>query len=292
MSASTSRCIELRSGSSTRASMLAASWLVLGVSSSCIIPDSDIRVEPERTNLGSVRLVQAIGLSNEIDAACRDASSLHLACPVPPTTIPVPGLIALEDDQDLCTCPVGESDLNAVGSFDIYVEDGDRDDEGNPTDRIFGAFTLDVADPDQGLRTVVAYTNLLSPEQPAQLVPSLGDGSYRDPIERPPPNLKSWTVGAERGVDLCNDNNGAKLAPGLYNLRLVVTDRPWYVPVELDSQGRPVYEDGVLQRQDADPIPGVPDLPAGATYDVANFVFRCLEPEDERCDCVEEAPDQ
>lgn len=254
----------------------------------CIIPDTDIKVEPERTNLSGVRIVQTIVPTREVNASCASVSDFHLACGLPPLSVP-PGLIA-EDGQTFCRCPAGEFDLNALRSFEIFVEDGDVDDDNNPTDRIFGAFTLDVPDPEGGTMTAVAYTNYLSPEQPAQLWP-LGPGSYGDVIERPPPNLKAWTIGSEGAIDLCNDNNGSRLAAGLYSLRLVVTDRPWYVPVEVQD-GKPVYENGVLVRTGDDPMAGVPDLPGGATYDVAHFVFECLDAEDDRCNCVEEVPEQ
>jgi hypothetical protein len=76
----------------------------------------------------------------------------------------------------------------------------------------------------------------------------------------------------------------------VHELRVIVTDRPWYQHVELDADGAIVLdEDGEPVR--GDPVFGVPDLPAGATYDTRAFVFSCGDSvaggDTTTCNCVE-----
>ena len=77
-------------------------------------------------------------------------------------------------------------------------------------------------------------------------------------------------------IDLCNDNNGGPLSPGLHNLQFLVTDRPFF------RAAREGSDHGRLQC-------GVPDVAAGATYAVTNYVFECidstLEANKDRCTC-------
>ena len=99
----------------------------------------------------------------------------------------------------------------------------------------------------------------------------------------------------ERCYALDYDNAAApdgKLTPGLHSLRVIVTDRPWYRPFEYGPDGMVVLDaDGEPVRVDATAATvGVPDLPGGATYSVADYVFRCrdgLDP-DAGCNCAEE----
>ena len=95
-------------------------------------------------------------------------------------------------------------------------------------------------------------------------------------IERPDPHLKNWTLAGQPQVDLCNDNDGTPLQPGTHQLRVIVTDRPWYRPVLLDAEGAVLLDDegeSVL----GDPVIGMPDLAAGASYDTATYVFQCFD---------------
>ncbi|MEM6295250.1 MAG: hypothetical protein AAGA54_28520 [Myxococcota bacterium] len=254
----------------------------------CIIPDTDIDVQPNRTNPGTVRIVQAVPLTQEADDACGLEPGLEV-CLVPPFTV-VPGLIEVEN-QAFCVCEGGR-DLNALGGFDIYVEDPDVTSEGDPRDDIFGVFLLDAPADAQQVAPFIAYTNFLPSNRPAQRVPLGGAGTYAQPIERPPTNLKSWTLGIETAVDLCNDNNGTALEPGLHSLRIIVTDRPWPFPVELGPQGEPSVEgDGFARDETEDPLVGIPDTVAGASHAAANFVFRCEDEASEAgaavCNCEE-----
>ncbi|MGH1340704.1 MAG: hypothetical protein ACRBN8_04080 [Nannocystales bacterium] len=267
-----------------RAGLLAT----LALGSACIIPDTNINVQPNRNNPGAVRIVQAVALSTQANEACADEPGFEV-CPVPPDTV-VPGLIEIEN-QAFCACEGGARDANALGGFGIFVEDPDVDDDGVPRDTLIGAFLLDV-DPDAGsLSQFVAYTNYFPTSGSAERIPA---GAYEQPIERPASNLQEWTLGLETTVDLCNDNNGTPLSAGLHSLRLIVTDRPWPYPVRVDEDGLPmrIGRDGPFLRDEtADELVGVPDTPAGASYDVVDFVFRCLDESSDEgmnaCSCEE-----
>jgi hypothetical protein len=274
-----------------RRTLHAGGGLAVVLCTTCIIPDAGIQLQEVFDNPGVVRIIQPIPITPEADEACADASEVLLRCPVPPgNTVPF-GLIDLPQQQ-FCVC-TGRDD-NALQPFEIFVEDADLDDEQRPKDQLFGAFLLDVdplleGDPSQ----YVAYENYLPPEVPARNY-YLPTGTYADAIERPTPRVRSWSLGLDDPVDLCNDNRGDRLEPGLHEVRLVVTDRPWYVPVELDERGNVQRNrDGTLVRKDEDPWIGVPDLPGGATYDTATYVFRCgnglgTTEVDSTCSCIQE----
>lgn len=252
----------------------------------CIIPDSGLRVQGDASNPGTVRLVQAVAVSEQATDACNAASIDLTSCPLVPETLPFG---AINPATPLCVCP--GRDGNALSFFDLYVEDPDLDDDGRPKDTIIGALLLDLPAATVDPAPFVAYPNLFPPSVPAANV-NLGFNSYTDAVERPEPLVRRWTLGAETGVDLCNDNAGAKLEPGLHSLRLIVTDRPWYRPLELDDDGESAQDD------DGEPLRvpieeaaiGVPDLPGGASYAIADYAFRCadgLDLEPQNCNCVE-----
>jgi hypothetical protein len=213
------------------------------------------------------------------------------SCPLPPITLPT-GLIRLPG-QTFCVCPEGLVDDDALFTFDIYVEDPDVDREGLPLDDLYAVFLLDVPPDATDVGDYIAYRNYLDPNEPARLV-LLGSGSYLEPIERPRTNLKSWALGVDERVDLCNNNEGSKLPMDeeqrLHSLRLVVTDRPWYVPVAFDDKGLPIADDQGGVVREGEPLVGVPDIPGGATYAVAHYVFECLTedmiPDANVCSCV------
>lgn len=259
-------------------------WVALtSLVGACIIPDSGIQLEIQRSNPGAVRLVQPVAISAEALAACENDAGV---CPVPDRTLPF-GLISSAVDRPFCRCPSNQRDLNALYQFDIFVEDPDVDpqDERDPIDTLLGALILD-PDPNNG--PAVAYENYLPTSQAARLVQ--GNPAYDEAIERPPPNLKAWTLGIESPVDLCNNNNGVAVAPGLHTIQVVVTDRPWYVPVserEEDGVSLPEVQGNTFVREiNEDPIAGVPDLPGGATFDTATYVFECLDSaESDLCNC-------
>lgn len=271
--------------------LVAPGLCLLGVAA-CIIPDEDIDVQPFRSNPGAVRLVHWIPLVDAAHQACIEVDPRLRGCPLP-SDEEEPGLV---DDRDrpLCSCP-GQRDANALNFFDILVEDADVDDEGRPRDRILGVFLLDPPrDPLAVTAEHVAYTSLLSPNTPATLPP--GGTLYAQAIGREAPLVRKWTIGFDVPVDLCNPDDRPPLSPGLHELRLVVTDRPWYrrVALELDEgpNGEPIERpietaDG-YEREDEDPLIGVPDLPGGASYDQATWIFRCRDAaEFEQCACVD-----
>lgn len=277
----------MRRASSALAALLGLAAPTVGVLGGCIIPDSQPIVRKDLGNPGAVRLVEPIPLTRRAHEACQDVEPGLVACPMPLPTQPL-GLIDFsEQDQPFCVCP--GRDANALGSFEIFVEDPDVHRAEVPRDDILGAFLLDLPrnfDPEKDDPSdFLAYQNYLSPSAPAQLVPLLD----RTQIGRRNPNLKSWILAPESGrVDLCNDNDGRKLEPGIHTVRLIVTDRPWYVPVELDENGRVVRDDrGNAIPSNSEPLVGVPDLPGGATYATASIVFRCsLFGGSVACNCV------
>lgn len=255
-----------------------------GCMAGCIIPDAQIRAIGNFENEGAVRIVQPTFITDEAHEACADideAGGIE-ECPGVPPGLPT-GLLG----GNFCTCAAGERDGRAALRFDVFVEDPDVDEAGRPADDILGVFLLDPQSGATDPTPFVAYGNYLPPDQPAALFTA---GEFPT-IERPNPNLRSWTIG-EDVVDLCNDNQGQRLAAleaspspdedppeetGLHELRIVVTDRPWYRPPLEDEDGEVMLdEDGEVVR--GEPLFGVPDLGAGATYDTRSFVFRCYSP--------------
>lgn len=261
---------------------LAGAWaglLCACASVGCIIPDADIAVQDEFLNMGPVRIVEPTPVTERADDDCADRTTLS-GCPQLPDTLPS-GLIRPE--QPLCVCP-NDSFNGGGGGFDIFVEDPDIDAEGDPKDEILGALLLDMpADPTDP-RDHLAYKDRLRPEDPAQRY----RGTDLTTIERPDPHLKYWSLGDRGRVDLCNDNDEKRLDPGLHELRLIVTDRPWYRPLMIDAMGDPVLdEDGEPMLEE--PVIGMPNLAAGATYDTTTYVFQCFDsanpPPGIECNC-------
>ncbi len=264
----------------TSAAARRACAATLAAASACIIPDAGIVVQDEFLNMGAVRIVEPTPVTARADEDCAERTPLS-GCPQIPVSLPS-GLIR----APLCVCPGSDGEFGLGGGFDIFVEDPDVDAAGDPKDEILGALFLDMPPDAEDPGDYRAYTKRLPPEQPARL--------YRadqvQTIERPDPHLKSWTLGDGRPVDLCNDDDGSKIEPGLHELRLLVTDRPWYRPVMLDEKGEPLKdEDGELLFYD--PVIGMPDLPGGATYDTTTYVFRCYDasslPAGIECNCNE-----
>lgn len=268
---------------------VAAGWpaLVLGswvvAAGGCIIPDAGIVVQDEFLNMGAVRIVEPTPVTTRADDDCVERTTLS-GCPKIPDTLPS-GLI--RPDSPLCLCP--EGDFGLGGGFDIFVEDPDIDANGDPKDEILGALFLDMPPDAEDPRDYLAYINRLPPEEPARRFRALEVQT----IERPDPHLKSWALGDRGPVDLCNDNDDATIGAGLHELRLIVTDRPWYRPLLRDMEGKPLRdEDGALMYDE--PVIGMPDLPAGATYDTTTYVFQCFDSasptEGIVCDCEPPSP--
>jgi len=256
--------------------LVAIGWALAGAG--CVIPDPGIQAEDEFVNMGGVRIIEPTPITARADEDCDDLPGV-VGCPrVPDNSLPS-GLIRPE--SPLCLCPDGDLGL---GGFDLLVEDPDVDDDNEPSDTIIGAFFLDMPPEPDDPRDYLAYKNQLPPEEPARRFRA--DELFT--IERPNPNLKAWAIAPQSRWDLCNDNDGAQIDRGLHQLRLIVTDRPWYRPALVDDEGQPQLDDEG-QPQLGDPVTGMPDLPAGATYDSTTYVFECfqegMEPEGIVCSC-------
>lgn len=250
-------------------------------SGGCIIPDAGIVVQDEFLNMGAVRIVEPTPVTVRADEDCAELPSFN-GCPQVPVSLPS-GLI--RPSSPLCVCLENEGDFTLGGGFDIFVEDPDIDAEGDPKDEILGALFLDMPPDAEDPGDYLAYINRLPPELPARRFRAIEVQT----IERPDPHLKSWTLGEQGPVDLCNEDDRVKADPGIHELRLMVTDRPWYRPLLYDASGEAVRdEDGELVYDE--PVIGMPDLAAGATYDTTTYVFQCYDssstlPEGIECNC-------
>jgi hypothetical protein len=229
----------------------------------CILPDRDIVIEGEFANRGAVRLVERFEFGEAVNDECGLEAGLS-SCPLPPDALH-PGLLR----DDFCICPLVDSfDQNALTSFNIFVEDPDRDPDGAPQDEIRGALVLDLDPFQDDVKDRVAYRDYLDPQRPAE--PDT-NSIYKNVIERPDPQLRVLKVfdTATGRVDLCNPPGGS-LTPDIHTIHVIVTDRDWYTPIGTDGQPG--------NQQD-----GIPNLPAGATYDTAVYTFNCGE--GESCNC-------
>ncbi len=257
--------------------------LALGTMAGCIIPDKNIVIEGEFANRGAVRIVEPLPVSADADLTCDLASREVSACPQVPSAGIIPSGVI---DAPLCVCPEGSADDQALGEIRVYAEDPDRDRDGAPKDSLFAALLLDF-DPFSDLpQDAVAYRNYLQPDRPGEL---LGSSEYQNALGRPSPRLRFFRIVGPAGVvDLCNDNEGDRIDPGLHTLKLIVSDRPWFTPVERDDSGQPILDpatgEPILLPQEV----GTPDLAAGATYDTMSWVFTCGE--GESCDCSPNQP--
>jgi hypothetical protein len=255
--------------------------LGLAALGSCIIPDRDILVEGEFTNRGAVRIVERLTVTPEVDMDCDELSATLTSCPLVPESLPS-GLIS----TPFCVCPENSTDNRHLLPFNIFAEDPDRDEDGRPKDEIRGAFLLDLDPLLDYANEAVAYPNLLQPDRTAEKVIQ---SEYADVIGRPDPQLRVFRILGDNGViDLCNDNNGAPLEPGLHTLHVVVTDRDWARPVARDEMGEPLVNPDTGEIVFLEEQFGVPDLANGATYDTAVYVFSCGE--GEMCDCTSDEP--
>ncbi len=258
--------------------------VALALVAGCLIPDRDIRIDPGIENTGAVRVVQRSPSHSELDELCNfadyaDGAGDPTFCPEVPRSRPS-GLIRAEGG-DFCVCPQGH-DGRAIPAFDIYAEDADRE-GGRPKDTLYGVVLLD---PDARSSTpynAVAYGNYWEPCAAGEVVDRTDAGEVVEAsLGRPSIDLWRFRIEAPGSdtVDLCNDNRGVALTPGLHNLRFMVTDREYFRPPRAKDDGAAFFP-----RQC-----GVPDLAAGATYAVIDFVFECRDGTDPAafCDCTEE----
>lgn len=251
----------------------------LGVGLACIIPDNDIQVVIADANDYPVRFVEGIPLDEAAGCACADSCE----CPMPSAT----GLPTYLDPSDgsyqFCICTEDKVDENRLYGVEIYVEDQDELD-GAPTDSLYAAALLDW-DPTLGESPFdyVAYRSYLDPRKPLDLYYTSYETGV---IKRPRPYVRSITLRDLTGrFDLCN-GAGIPLAAGYHTLTLIVSDRPWFqreagtVDTEDGGDGDPAESASVT-------LDGVPDISAGATYDLQTFVFYCHAEGEEPCACME-----
>jgi hypothetical protein len=259
--------------------MLGAALLLgaaaIGVGIACIIPDEQIQVLVADVNASPVRFVEGITLDEAARCAC-SASSCE--CPMPGVT----GIPTYLDPATypFCVCGDNEIDVGRLYGLEVFVEDQDEV-EGVPSDSLYAAALLDW-DPTLGESAFdyVAYRGYLDPRDPLDLYYS----SYESPIKRPPPFVRSITLrDATQRFDLCN-GAGRPIAPGYHTLSLIVSDRAWF---QQESETIDTSDTGESDPLETGPITldGVPDIAAGATYDIQTYVFVCLEGSDPLCNC-------
>lgn len=243
---------------------------LLGVGVSCLIPDHDIQVLTTDVNRYPVRFVEGIPLSEEARCACSETAC---ECPMAPLTYLPPFLDPDDPAYQFCICDESKYDASQLPGVTLYVEDQDEVD-GEADDLVYAAALLDW-DPTLGDPAVeyVAYRNYLDPNNSLDLLFS----SYENlVIKRPRPYVRDISLSDQNGFDLCN-GAGRPIAPGNHTLSIIVTDRQWFKR-EAMSADAGVESMAVVQD-------GVPDVAAGATFDVQTFVFRCLEEGDDNCGC-------
>lgn len=256
----------------------------------CIIPDRDIQIDPGIDNLNAVRIVERAPQLPEMHDLCNveDLAKAELEyCPEVRRSLPS-GLVRPAVGE-FCICPGGpRTDRRAIPNFIVYAEDGDRERD-RPKDTIYGVALLD-PELARDLSSAVAYENYWQAGRAGELerVDNNEDNDRTAaPVGRRVLDLWAFPFGNSAGadttagfhVDLCNDDAGAPLAPGLHNLRFMVTDRPFFQPPAL-IDGSPVKTgDG---KPAFDPTQfGIPDLADGATYAVIDYVFECVDSNDE-----------
>lgn len=288
--------------------------LVIGATllAACIIPDRNIETEEIIGNPGAVRIIEPTNLPAEFIVQCEEERGP--TCPQVPTGRRS-GLVTMQDEQGLtvpfCVCPEGSSDTRVVEEFFVYAEDPDNAAGNN--EALFAVALLDLDPLTDEPQEFVAYDQQLAPGQIGESFSLFDldrttlnsvdlDAQFESLLipseERQAGQMTRFRFGKNNGegTDLCNDNNGQKLPAGMHTLQVMVTDRPFFRPPLRDADGELVLglngapEFGGLQY-------GMPDIAAGATWSIANYVFECIaEPadtaeEDSRCECTEvEAP--
>lgn len=255
----------------------------------CIIPDRDIRIDPGIDNESAVRIIQrAPQYLPEMDDLCNaEKDPDYTFCPEVRYTEPS-GLLRPVVGGPFCICPGPKDqkvrDQRALSAFEIYAEDGDLEGD-RAEDTLYGVLLLDVDPRTSAPQAYQAYPNFWQPCFPGERLPVSADNEgdrTAPPVGRQSNSVTVFKLDEEStGVlDLCNNNNGSSLSPGLHDLQFMVTDRPFFTPPDFAD---PTQSSG-------QPQCGVPDLRAGATYAVIDYVFECVDSALDPIDCVQERP--
>ncbi len=252
----------------------------LGVGLACIIPDRDIQVIISNNNEYPARFVEGIPLDEAARCACSEDTC---ECPLPGFTGIPPFLNPEDPAYQFCICADNKIDEGRLVGGLLFVEDQDAD-EGVPLDSLYVAALLDW-DPTTGDSPFdyVAYRNYIDPRRPLDLYYSSYESGV---IRRPRPYVRQITFSDLTGrVDLCNDA-GRPVGPGFHTLSFIVTDRLWF-----QREGELVSTDSGDEGFETMPtiLDGVPDIAAGATYDIQTYVFFCQSEGDPNCGCVEQS---
>lgn len=242
----------------------------IGLGVACIIPDTRIQVRSSDENLNVVRFIEGVPLDEPARAACDEET---LQCPMPDLA-DLPTFLD-PADYPFCICAEDKIDANRLPGVTVQAEDADAEDE------LRAALILDWSPVDgDSAFDYIAYRNYLDPIQALEPV----GGSYQNNvIKRTPPSVYSITLTDTTGrFDLCN-GAGRELSGGFHTLTLMVTDRPWFTtePIDVGTEGGGQTMPITLE--------GVPDIAAGATYDIETYVFNCYDEasEPDLCNCVE-----
>ncbi|HET6583671.1 MAG TPA: hypothetical protein VFG69_09490, partial [Nannocystaceae bacterium] len=203
------------------------------------------------------------------------------------------GLIRPDDGGSFCICPGPPDqevrDLRRITGFEIYAEDGDvRGDKSEDT--LYGVLLLDPDPLSSTPHNAAAYRTFWEPCGAGERI-SVSENKDGDrtgpPVGRESSQVTVFKLDDGSAyppeLDLCNNNSGESLTPGLHDLQFMVTDRPFFRPPELQGADRGADgEPKFVARQC-----GVPDLAAGATYAVIDYVFECVDSAIDPPDCVQ-----
>ena len=139
----------------------------------------------------------------------------------------------------------------------------------------YAAALLDLRPESLDPQNSVRYRDYIDPLQPLDL----DDQLNYTPLKRPDPKLRVLNIGGEARIDLCNRANDTPLEAGFHELRIIVTDRPWFKADPDDVEGQA----------------GVPDIANGATFDTTSYIFHCDDKTVDHCkmdDCVKPTEQQ
>ena len=252
-------------------SLAAAGGALAVFVTACLIPDTGIVLSGDQ-NSNAVKILERAATSVEVDCACDPASSVTCPSDLPPSAwfpnpcpqplaFNIPHLMDRDEAQyEFCSCPAGEADISPLPGVEIFVNDLDVDDQGDPLDELYAVLLLDPS-PEDNPTLSVAYENYLNPNL------SLSDFSENyQPIQQPRAKLRRVLIRDTNGDwDLCN-GNGYPLDRGWHQMTLIVTDRPWFAAADIEDASAPP----IIQR-------GVPDFTTGATQDQSHFSFFCYD---------------